>query len=356
MNRIRFSAATLVVTLVLVFANVVIEQETAQAQPETQPQPQAEAQPAPGDDRPERPRREPRVHDPSTIVKDKDEYWIFFTGRGVGSLRSKDLVHWQPGPPVFADPPDWITDVAARQRGHFWAPDVIRLGDRFLVYYSVSAFGKQTSAIALASSPTLDPDDPDYGWTDQGIVIRSEEGSEYNAIDPGIIRTGDGKLWMAFGSFWNGIHLVELDGETGKRIAPDSPIHQLAQKEQIEAAVICERDGYYYLFLNWGWCCRGVRSTYNVRVGRSREITGPYLDKGGVDMKEGGGTLVLDTEEEFIGPGHPAIFRDGERYLMSYHYYDRDRNGRSALAIRELNWTDDGWPRVASERITPAAE
>jgi arabinan endo-1,5-alpha-L-arabinosidase len=93
-----------------------------------------------------------------------------------------------------------------------------------------------------------------------------------------------------------------------------------------------------------------------VRVGRSREITGPYLDKGGVDMKEGGGTLVLDTEEEFIGPGHPAIFRDGERYLMSYHYYDRDRNGRSALAIRELNWTDDGWPRVASERITPAAE
>ena len=294
-----------------------------------------------------------RVHDPSTIVKHNGVYWTFTTGRGVSSLKSTDLVHWERGPSALPDPPDWITDVVPDQRGFFWAPDVIELDGRFLLYYSVSAFGKRTSAIGLAISPSLDPDDPDYGWEDHGIIVETSEESDHNAIDPGVLLDEDGRLWMTYGSFWSGIKLVELDPATGKRIAPDSPLYSLAHKEQIEAANIVHHDGYYYLLLNWGWCCRGVRSTYNIRVGRSREITGPYVDQEGADMLEGGGTLVLDTEGRFIGPGHPGILRDGDQLLMSYHFYDREQNGRSALAIRPIEWTEDGWPQVAGPPITP---
>src|SRR5688500_15544674 len=121
--------------------------------------------------------RPPAVHDPSTIVKHKGEYWTFTTGRGVSSLRSKDLIQWEPGPAVFPEPPKWITDVVPTQRGHFWAPDVIHHDGRYLLYYSVSAFGKRTSAIALASTPTLKPDDREYRWKDHGIVIQTDEKS-----------------------------------------------------------------------------------------------------------------------------------------------------------------------------------
>lgn len=297
------------------------------------------------------------VHDPSTIVKHGGEYWFFATGQGVASWRSKDLVKWEAGPPVFREPPQWVAETVPGNRGHFWAPDVIKQNDRYLVYYSVSTFGKNTSAIALASSPTLDPADPKYRWTDHGVVIRSGPKDDFNAIDPCVIAGPQDTLWMAFGSFWSGIQLVELDPKTGLRRAENSPVRSLAHKEQIEAVTLYQHgDYYYYQFVNWGWCCRGLRSTYEIRVGRSKEITGPYLDKDGVDLVKGGGTLLLETEGRFIGPGHPGILLDGDRHLLSYHFYDKEANGRSALAIRPLDWDADGWPRIAGQPITPPAK
>ncbi len=293
------------------------------------------------------------VHDPSTIVKHKGVYWTFATGQGVASLRSTDLVHWERGPAAFPSPPAWIKDVVPTQRGRFWAPDLIELDGRFLLYYSVSAFGRRTSAIALATSPTLDPGDPRYGWTDQGIVAQTNDGSDHNAIDPSVVPGENGTLWMAYGSFWSGIKLTQLDPRTGKRIAADSPTHSLAYKEQIEAAAVFRHDGHYYLFVNWGRCCRGVNSTYNIRVGRSRQITGPYLDKEGVDLLRGGGSLVLETEGRFIGPGHAGILKEGSQHWMSYHFYDGEQNGRARLAIRPLLWASDGWPAVKGEPKTP---
>ena len=295
----------------------------------------------------------PRVHDPSTIVTDNGEYWTFTTGMGISSLRSKDLVHWDRGPSVFSEPPAWITDVVSNQRGHFWAPDVIHHRGRYLLYYSVSAFGKNTSAIALATNATLDPDSSDYYWMDEGIVIQTSQADNFNAIDPSVIACSDGSLWMAFGSFWSGIKLIELDPNTGKRIAADSPVHTIAHKSQIEAVALYKRDDYFYQFVNWGWCCRGVKSTYNIRVGRSREITGPYLDKDGVDLRTGGGSLLLESEGTFIGPGHPGILKTDDGYLLSYHFYDANLNGRSRLAIRPLEWDSEGWPRVTGKPITP---
>lgn len=291
-------------------------------------------------------KRDVGVHDPSSIVKCDGEYWFFSTGTGVSSWRSKDLQTWQHGPRVFPEIPDWVTDAVPGQRGHFWAPDVIQLEDRYLLYYSVSSFGKNTSAIALASTRTLNPDDPAFGWTDDGIVIQSSSEDDFNAIDPAVIRTESGELWMSFGSFWSGLKLIQLDPKSGKRLADDGPLHSIASYRQIEAPHIYGHDGWFYLFVNWGKCCSGVDSTYNIRVGRSRSITGPYLDKDGVDLANGGGTLLLGSEGPFIGPGHANLLREGDRFLLSCHYYDGTEGGRSMLSIQELFWSPEGWPLV----------
>jgi arabinan endo-1,5-alpha-L-arabinosidase len=286
------------------------------------------------------------AHDPSTILRYKNEYWFFSTGVGINSRRSKDLVNWEPGPRPLPEMPGWVRDVVPNHRGHYWAPDLIRIEDRFLLYYSVSSWGRNDSAIALLTNTSLDPDDPNYRWTDEGIVFRSYSTNNFNAIDPGLIRDVDGRLWMSFGSFWSGIKMIELDPATGKRIAPDSPIHSLAYHQAIEAARIHHYDGYYYLFLNWGRCCRGVESTYNIRIGRSRQITGPYLDKEGVDMLKGGGTLFLETTGRFIGPGHAGIFSGNGANWFTFHFYDAEREGRPTYGMARLEWGPDGWPGV----------
>ncbi len=292
-------------------------------------------------------KRDTRLHDPSTIVKCNGEYWLFATGPGVSSWRSKDLMQWERGPRVFDPPPAWITNVVAGHRGYFWAPDIIHHNGRYWLYYSVSKFGVNTSAIGFASNPTLDPSDPTFGWTDHGIAVESAREDTFNAIDPALTKTPGGRLWLSFGSFWSGIKLVELDPVTGKRAA-DSPMHGLAQAEEIEAPFIYRHGNYYYLFVNWGICCRGTNSTYNIRVGRSREITGPYLDKEGKDLAEGGGTLLLGTDGAFIGPGHASIFEEDGKSRFSCHFYDGTRRGRPMLAIQSLHWEAGGWPVLAA--------
>ncbi|MCC9642471.1 arabinan endo-1,5-alpha-L-arabinosidase [Rhodopirellula sp. JC740] len=292
-------------------------------------------------------KRDIGVHDPSSIVKCDGEYWFFSTGTGIYSWHSQDLQTWKRGPRVFSGTATWVTEMIPSQRGHYWAPDIIELGDRYLLYYSVSSFGKNTSAIALASTTTLNPNDPAFGWTDEGIVIQSTRDDDFNAIDPALIQTQSGELWMSFGSFWSGLKLIRLDPQTGKRDAAVGKLHSIANYRQIEAPHIYQHDGWFYLFVNWGKCCSGVDSTYNIRVGRSRDITGPYLDKEGVDMANGGGTLLLESEGPFIGPGHANVLHEDDRYWLSCHYYDGTERGRSRLSIQELTWSEDGWPQVA---------
>jgi arabinan endo-1,5-alpha-L-arabinosidase len=232
-----------------------------------------------------------------------------------------------------------------------WAPDVAPApGGGYFLYYSASMFGKNTSAIGLAFNRTLDPKDPAYKWEDRGPVIGSRAGvDEFNAIDPAVLIDGE-RMGLAFGSFWEGIKAIRLDPATGKRIAPNSPIVALAHSDEIEAAYVHRHGERYYLFVNFGLCCRGVRSTYEIRVGRSDSPAGPYLDKDGRDMRRGGGTLLLGSRGAMIGPGHAGIVNDGTRDWLSFHFYDGTMFGRGTLGIRPLTWDADGWPVVEEEK------
>ena len=291
------------------------------------------------------------IHDPSTIVKENGRYHIFGTGRGILSKASPDLIHWTNGPAVFYEMPDWVFDAVPGFWGHTWAPDVIQLNGRYYLYYSVSTFGKQVSAIGLAASPTLDSSATNFYWTDRGPVIQSTNGSAFNTIDPSVMLDTDGRLWLAFGSYWKGIHLVELDPKTGLRANTNAPI-RLAWNNSVEAACLTRHHKFYYLFLNWGQCCRGTNSTYEVRVGRATKVTGPYLDRTGDDLVNGGGTMFLETTGRFIGPGHIGILNEGATNWFSYHYYDADTFGRSRLGLGQIHWTEDGWPVAA--KTSPA--
>ena len=296
-------------------------------------------------------KRDIGVHDPSTIVRDGDRYYSFVTANGVGVIRSDDLVKWEPMPRIFEKSPAWVAEAVPGNRGHFWAPDVIRAKDgRWLVYYSISTFGKNTSAIALVTNKTLDSASPDYAWKDEGIVVQSRPGLHFNAIDPALTYDADGGLWMSFGSFWDGLRLIELDPDTGKRKGDAEPI-AIARNHEIEAPFIYRHDGHYYLFINWGLCCRGAKSTYEIRVGRSEKITGPYVDKDGKELAAGGGTLLFGSEGPMIGPGHAGIVVDKDgREQFSFHFYDGTNNGKPMLGIRPLTWDAQGWPVLGEVR------
>ncbi len=287
----------------------------------------------------------PRLHDPSTVVEEKGVTWCFSTGNGVSVLKRDDS-GWKHAGEMFRrhELPGWHREKVPENRGHLWAPDVIRAGGKWWVFYSVSSFGKNRSAIGLASRSELGPGTAEEPWKDEGVVITSQREDRYNAIDPALIADA-GRLWMSFGSFWDGIMMVELDPSTGMLKDPEVEPLRLAAAPEIEAPFIHKEDGWYHLFVNWGKCCRGVESTYEIRVGRSREITGPYLDKDGTPLTAGGGTLLLGTRGRFIGPGHASIYhRSGKPWLM-HHYYDREDQGRSKLRGLPLKWVN-GWPVV----------
>jgi len=290
------------------------------------------------------------IHDPSTIIEDGSNYYIFGTGSGIRTKSSPDLIHWAAGNPVFDTPPAWTAKAVPAFHGHFWAPDIIRVNGKFFLYYAVSTMGKQLSAIGVASNPTLDSAATNYLWTDCGPVITSTGGMDFNTIDPSVMLDADGKLWLSFGSYWEGIYLTELNPQTGLRVATNSPIYHLAWSHSIEASCLTRHGNFYYLFVNWGQCCQGTNSTYEVRVGRADKVTGPYRDRDGNDLITGGGSPFLASGGRFIGPGHIGIVNDDATNgptRFSYHYYDADTQGRSRLAVGYIDWSD-GWPTAVA--------
>ena len=292
-----------------------------------------------------------RMHDPSTVIQAGGKFYVYGTGNGLPAFVSDDGWTWRRAGQVMQAVPGGRPgpEVIAKGGNNSWAPDIIRSGDRYFLYYS--APGTQPkSAIGLLVGKTLDPASPDYKWEDAGPVVWSDGVEDCNAIDPGVFRDPtNGTLWLTYGSYFGYIRLVQLDPRTGKRLHPERKPVDVAINS--EASIMIVRDGWYYLLVTHGSCCAGASSSYNIRMGRSRKVTGPFLDNMGVDMLQGGGKLFAGSSGRNIGPGHFGLLDLGsgvEKFSLHYEA-DLDRGGVSVLDVRPLLWRD-GWP-VAGENL-----
>ena len=283
------------------------------------------------------------VHDPC-IIKSDGYYYIYSTGNRIDIRRSADLLNWKFIGSVFDSIPAWgVEEVPGVS--NIWAPDVFYHDSTYYLYYALSTFGSNHSCIGLATNTTLDPGNPNYKWIDQGKVIQSDSRDNFNAIDPDVVMDKDNRIWLTFGSFWDGIKLVELDSITWKP-EQNYKLYSIASRSggAIEAPYIVYKNGNYYLFTSFDFCCKGVNSTYNIRVGRSQEITGPYVDGNGIAMMKGGGTLLLSGGERWKGPGSCAVLLQEKQDWLVCHAYDAENNGIPTLRILPLNWDSNGWP------------
>jgi arabinan endo-1,5-alpha-L-arabinosidase len=295
-----------------------------------------------------------RTHDP-VIAYEADTYLVYSTGSRIPFICSKDKIDWEFCGRVFEKDPAWIRDINPNLVD-IWAPDISYFNDRWHLYYAVSTFGSQNSAIGLATNKTLDPNSPDYNWVDHGIVLRSKNGDRWNAIDPNLVIDESGGTWLAWGSFWQGIWMHKVNNATGLFDESDTTFYHLADRSTgpdhtsaIEAAFIVRRGDMWYLFTSFDQCCQGVSSTYNVRVGRSKSLTGPYVDRAGLPMTEGGGTPILAEYGQWKGPGHNGMLIEDDVYWMVYHAYDANQIGIPKLRIESLSWDAQGWPSLPSQ-------
>jgi arabinan endo-1,5-alpha-L-arabinosidase len=292
------------------------------------------------------------VHDP-TVIEEAGRFYLFSTRAGLSVRCSDDLVRWRLCGDVFGHLPKWAVDEVPGLRG-LWAPDISYFNGRYHLYYSVSTFGSNHSVIGLATNRTLDPSSENYAWKDEGKVISSTRSDDWNAIDPNLALDEAGQPWLSFGSFWGGIKLRKIDPATGKPSPQDETLYALASRPRskelpgaIEAPAIVRRNNYYYLFVSFDFCCRGIKSTYNIRVGRSRRITGPYADRSGRLLMEGGGTLLLEGVGRWAGPGHCAVLQTKGGDKLVYHAYDAEWRGTPTLRISNLFWDAEGWPTLS---------
>lgn len=318
---------------------------------------------------------EVRLHDPAGLVEVDGYLMTFATGR---TIRSAYLPpgsdEWVRGEPVFprGQRPAWMGELLPNNKG-FWAPHA---AFPRVMYYSV-ADDSDSKDIAAIGRATAVGDPPNLTWIDDGKPVlfcdRSEVAEPF-AIDPAVFEGANDTLWMVYGSHWSGIWIVELDPETGhikdghareNGWTPGNPAFTHVASElprgatdlpepgftagAIEAPYVYWSGKYYYLFVNWGKCCSGIDSTYEIRVGRSTSPQGPYLDKDGRDLADAGGTLFVETDGRFIGPGHANIYtyqdsKEKTRRVFTYHYYDGEAEGRPKMHARELVFDRNDWP------------
>ena len=280
---------------------------------------------------------EPFIHDPSTIAVSDGKYYTF--GTGGGGLISSDGYEWHSG---------------AVRPGRGAAPDVLKIGDRYLVAYSATGGGlggSHKGSVLTMWNKTLDPTSPDFEYTQPVVVATSEDDEDCDAIDAGLLLDPTtGRLWLSYGTYFGFIRMVELDPATGERMPGNEPVNVAID---CEATDLIYRDGWYYLLGTHGTCCDGPNSTYNIVVGRSRNVTGPYVDNIGRDMMQGGGKMVIAAHDRVTGPGHFGryIETDGVEKMSCHFEADFDRGGYSVLGIRPLLWVND-WP-VAGDVFRP---
>jgi len=267
------------------------------------------------------------AHDPAAYVVGKT---VYLAATGITTKSSTNLTNWTSWP------------AGGGARGGAWAPDLSSFGGVFHLYYAVSTFGSNKSCIGHATRAALDSG----SFTDHGSVLCSNangSSDDFNAIDPNVVQDQDGTPWLAFGSFWGGIELaaLKMDG-TRDGTSLTSLAARPSNGGALEGPFIVRRCGYYYLFVSFGACC-GSPWDYEVRVGRAADVKGPYVDKDGVAMKQGGGTLVVKGNATWTAPGHNAVIFTGTRAYNVYHALDAN-HANATLRVAELAWDSAGWP------------
>ena len=294
-----------------------------------------------------------RIHDPS-VIEVAGKFAAFGTGEqgpARGAIRVKtspDGLVWKDAGTIGKGVPKWALGVLGYRPDNVWAPSVSRRGDKVYLYYALSTFGGNASAIGLMTNAGFDAQSPSEGWEDKGLVLKSDPRDDFNAIDPFRIDLEDGRAFLVWGSFWSGIKLSQLDPVSGKLRDPKAAPIALASRNggAVEAGSLLEHDGKFYLFVSFDQCCKGVASTYSARVGRADRIEGPYLDKNGRPMMQGGGSPLLVSTGRFIGPGGEEPVKTDHGDMLAYHFYDGDHAGRPTLELAPLHWTADGWPAL----------
>ncbi|KIM26595.1 glycoside hydrolase family 43 protein [Serendipita vermifera MAFF 305830] len=279
------------------------------------------------------------VHDP-TICRDSSGKWFLFAtasegltslildSPGISIRTSTDRINWSYVGTVWSSgQATWTDTYTGTSNGNLWAPDCTYKSGTFYLYYSASSFGVNKSAIFFAKSTTGLPG----SWSNLGLVTSTTTSNNYNAIDPNLIigRLEVGRLGSSTGKP-SGSTVYSIAQRTGEKAASGA----------VEAPIIVKNGSYYYLFTSWDICCQGTSSTYNIRVGRATSITGPYVDKSGVALTSGGGTLVLATHDAVYGPGGQHVYQDTDAWVIDYHYYT---SSGPKLGINLLDFSS-GWP------------
>ncbi|WP_445738372.1 arabinan endo-1,5-alpha-L-arabinosidase [Mariniflexile sp.] len=309
----------------------------------------------------------PYVHDP-VLAKDGDVFYVFSTGTGISVMSSKDLKTWRKEKSIFKSAPEWTKEALPGFNNDIWAPDITYYKGNYHLFYSCNALpGKPHAAIGHATNPTLNPESKDFKWTDHGKIVQSILNRDmWQAIDPNVIVDEEGMPWLAFGSFWDGIKLVKLTDDMSSLKWPQD-WHSIARRpsekelyeysledSQIEAAFIYKHSNLYYLFVSFDMCCRGVNSDYKIAVGRSKTVTGPYIDKVGFPMLGGGGTVVsIGDGKKWAALGHNSVYEiEGKDYMFAHGYSIPD-NGEPKLIVSEIKWDKNDWPIIdLNDRIT----
>lgn len=296
------------------------------------------------------------VHDPS-IIREGSTYYVFSTDQsnqsGYIPIRcSADKVSWTACGYVFSSLPSWISTAVPNATG-IWAPDISYFNGTYHLYYAVSSFGSQDSAIGLATNATLDQSSSNYKWVDQGMILESKSGDNFNAIDPNILVDSTGSVWLQYGSFWNGIFQQQIDPGTGK-VMTGGKIYHLAERavsvanDPIEAASLVHVGNYYYLFVSWDYCCESnpAQSNYKIVVGRGTGPNGPFYDETGANMLYGGGTILLKGDSTWAAPGGQTAYIDPtDGNLIVFHALNLNQNGLDYLFVRSLSFSS-GWPVI----------
>lgn len=275
--------------------------------------------------------------DPS-IIKGEDGYFYLYATEDIRNLpihRSKDLVNWEFLGTAFTDEnrPDF------EPNGGIWAPDINKIGDKYVLYYSMSVWGGEwTCGIGCAVS-----DRPEGPFKDCGMMFRSNGIKVQNSIDPFYIED-NGHKYLFWGSF-RGIYAIELS-EDGLSLKSGSSPVQIAGTAY-EGTYIHKRGGYYYMFASIGSCCEGLKSTYTTVVGRSTSLFGPYLDKKSQSMMDNHHEILIHKNDSFVGTGHNSeIVSDnaGTDWLFYHAVSVANPDGR-VLMLDKIDWID-GWPSV----------